>query len=362
MPALALPFPIRGVSRIAARDKVPELQTLDARNVVPYDAEEGRLRGGQRAGTQRAVAQKVAGTVARVQGVRQITLAEGAASGVSFVDGLADLGWGFTNIGLLAYSDFLSDFTLTAGTPNPSDPTEPEVSEVNGTPQVGFASPDVLSFPRDPLTFDTLNFPASDFEITIASQTLYEAVAWFYDNKDTFTTSLANGQFVDDDSDDDWEITSVTALRLNFSVAGNFDRQIFFERDTAAIRLWNGGAFFDTLFNSEAGVPDEVVKTKVGELLGSIPPQFLDEDDRGDRFDWPETKLTFTKTGASSWDVGMLVNGVDAEPGWEIFADDMQIELYDVTRKQVNVGNATNTPAVASQRRASFSPPVITLV
>lgn len=92
MPAVKLAFPIRGVHRSASPSRLPPGYALSARNVVPFDPAQGRVRGGQRAGTSRAIQNQVNGTN-RVQGMKQITLAAGAASGVDFTsdDPYADL-------------------------------------------------------------------------------------------------------------------------------------------------------------------------------------------------------------------------------------------------------------------------------
>jgi hypothetical protein len=101
MPTQKLPFPIRGVNRSVSPSRFPEGYALNAKNVMPFDATEGRVRGGQRAGTSRAIQNQVNG-LNRVQGMQQITLAAGAASGVDFTtaDEYADLdvGWALPSI------------------------------------------------------------------------------------------------------------------------------------------------------------------------------------------------------------------------------------------------------------------------
>lgn len=90
---IPLPFPRRGLNQTVRRGAMPVEYTGDALNVLPFDPAEGRLRGGRRPGTARAIETQVAASATRVQGMRQITLAAGATSGVDFSldDPFADL-------------------------------------------------------------------------------------------------------------------------------------------------------------------------------------------------------------------------------------------------------------------------------
>lgn len=337
MPAIDLPFPIRGVNRIAARDNVPELQSLDARNVVPHDAAEGQLRGGQRAGTDRAVAQQVAGVTARVQGMRQITLAEGAASGVSFDDPFADSGWAFSDAGLLAYGAFLDDFSLSAG------PSSVELVERGDVDQITFPDPDDeegTTNSRDPLAYDIDSFPSGSFTLAMPAQRHYVTVYWSYDDKGT-----------SNDNDDNFEVTQESQYRLLFSSGGTNTHQIRFRDNGMSLLSWDGSAWAtDREINniSEVEIQDAGEEDYVGQT--------------GNQYDWPEAQLTFTDVGGGEYEVGISVGGVDYTPSistpspvWTVEADDLRIELYELAQVWVNGSFDSN-----GRRRSSFAPPEIT--
>lgn len=327
MPAIDLPFPIRGVNRIAARDQVPELQTLDAKNVVPYDAAEGQLRGGQRAGTERAIAQLISG-VNRVQGLRQITLAEGAASGVTFGDPFPDLGWAFANLGALEFGTFTQDFTQTAG------PSDIQLVERDGVEQITFPDPDDTSGGRDPLTYDLDTFPSGDFTLTFPAQRHYVTAYWSYDDKGTGTTS-----------DDDYETTQESQHRVVLSNGGTNTDRIYFRDNDITLDAWSGSSWSQ---DSEVVGIAEVATQSVGQ---SAP------GGSGLQYDWPEVVLTFTDQGSNSYEVGITVGGVDytPSPAWTVSADAIQLEQFEQARQFVNGSFDSNI-----RRRSSFAPPKLT--
>lgn len=98
---IPLLFPARGLTRTAAYGRPPAGFTLDALNVLPFDTAKGRLRGGKRPGTARAIAERVTetedpGVAHPVQRMRMITLAAGefVDPGDFFTDPLYDAGSG----------------------------------------------------------------------------------------------------------------------------------------------------------------------------------------------------------------------------------------------------------------------------
>ena len=48
-----LPFPVGGIADGSSHTNQPENTTQDAKNVVPFDASEGRVRGGRRRGVKK---------------------------------------------------------------------------------------------------------------------------------------------------------------------------------------------------------------------------------------------------------------------------------------------------------------------
>ena len=47
---IELPFPVKGVQEVGPHSKQPPMSTHGSKNVVPFDTEEGRMRGGRRRG------------------------------------------------------------------------------------------------------------------------------------------------------------------------------------------------------------------------------------------------------------------------------------------------------------------------
>ena len=71
---MELPFPLGGINEGQAYSRQPEGTTPDARNVRPFDTIDQRLRGGQRPGLTKYVADAVNGSNT-IQSIRQVTLA-----------------------------------------------------------------------------------------------------------------------------------------------------------------------------------------------------------------------------------------------------------------------------------------------
>jgi hypothetical protein len=69
-----LPFPVKGLHEAAAFRNQPEATTSDALNVRPFDAIEGRLRGGQRNGVSKYIADPINGAN-EIQSISQLTTA-----------------------------------------------------------------------------------------------------------------------------------------------------------------------------------------------------------------------------------------------------------------------------------------------
>lgn len=101
-PDISLPFPVKGVTENTPYGVVPAGYALDALNVVNFDVTEGRIRGGKRPGTARAIQNpiKAAGTL--IQRMRQITLnaAEFVDAGSFFTDPYYDIGSGTSGAGV----------------------------------------------------------------------------------------------------------------------------------------------------------------------------------------------------------------------------------------------------------------------
>ena len=77
MPAtrtIDIPFPFKGINDIAANRFQPEGTTPDALNVRPFDPISKRLRGGQRSGLEKYIADAVNGSN-RIQLLGQVTTA-----------------------------------------------------------------------------------------------------------------------------------------------------------------------------------------------------------------------------------------------------------------------------------------------
>jgi len=73
-PQIRFPFPVKGVTENCAYGVVPEGYALESLNVVGFDVLEGRLRGGKRPGTGRAVRDPVDAEGTPVFRMRQVTL------------------------------------------------------------------------------------------------------------------------------------------------------------------------------------------------------------------------------------------------------------------------------------------------
>jgi hypothetical protein len=105
---ISLPFPVKGITENSAYGTVPEGYALESLNVVGFDVLEGRLRGGKRPGTGRAIRNPVKTAGTPVLRMRQVTLdsaeftdAAGFFDDPFFADGSGPTGggsgggWGF---------------------------------------------------------------------------------------------------------------------------------------------------------------------------------------------------------------------------------------------------------------------------
>lgn len=92
-----LPFPLKGFTENTPYGQVPDGFTLDAQNVRVFGMGD-RLRGAQRPGTARAIAQQVDGDNP-VQRMGQIALASADPSTLNFDDDLNDAGSGVNGDG-----------------------------------------------------------------------------------------------------------------------------------------------------------------------------------------------------------------------------------------------------------------------
>src|SRR5690606_33429296 len=100
-PQISFPFPVKGVTENSAYGTVPEGFALGALNVVSFDVVEGRLRGGKRPGTGRAIYYPVHSSGFAVQRMRQVVLdsAEFIDAAEFFDDPFYDIGSGPTGEG-----------------------------------------------------------------------------------------------------------------------------------------------------------------------------------------------------------------------------------------------------------------------
>lgn len=91
-------FPVKGVTENAGYGTFPEGFALESLNVVGFDVLEGRLRGGKRPGTGRAVRDPVDAEGSPIQRLRQVTLdsAEFIDAAGFFTDPFFDIGSGPT--------------------------------------------------------------------------------------------------------------------------------------------------------------------------------------------------------------------------------------------------------------------------
>jgi hypothetical protein len=142
-PQISFPFPVKGVTENSSYGTVPEGFALGARNVVGFDVLEGRLRGGKRPGTGRAIYTPVDSVGSPVQRMKQVTLdsAEFTDAAGFFDDPFFDIGSGPTGAGFGGGWGFPRtdwDFTL-----NPSGPggfgtngIDPELPAVPSPPVI----------------------------------------------------------------------------------------------------------------------------------------------------------------------------------------------------------------------------------
>ena len=81
-----LPFPVGGIVDGSSHTNQPENTTHDAKNVLPFDTSEGRLRGGRRRGVKKTTNTALANESIQLLMSSDITTGAGelAAGGVSY--------------------------------------------------------------------------------------------------------------------------------------------------------------------------------------------------------------------------------------------------------------------------------------
>ena len=73
-----IPFPISGIVEGSSHTQQPLNTTWDAKNVVPFDPEEDRARGGRRNGVEKVTGLSVSSE--RLQMIRSVGIVPGAAN------------------------------------------------------------------------------------------------------------------------------------------------------------------------------------------------------------------------------------------------------------------------------------------
>jgi hypothetical protein len=172
-------FPVRGITENAGYGNVPEGFALDFLNVVSFDVLEGRLRGGKRPGTGRAIRDAVDTEGTPIQCMQQVTLdsAEFIDAAGFFDDPFFDIGSGPTCEGPGGGWAF----------PPPSIITLPELPfvPVRGDPELIYpASPDepAMSVPLDTATPDNFaeEFSYANGELGAVSGGNWDASGFLY--------------------------------------------------------------------------------------------------------------------------------------------------------------------------------------
>ena len=146
-----LSFPIRGIQEVGGHADQAAQSTFDAKNVVPFDSAEGRLRGGRRKGLE-PVSQSLGGRIQFIDGIRTPdTGANGSAGGTVYYTGASGGVSGFVT----------SNLTEIVKDPNiDSDPSD-SFEDTGGIAFRGPSSSDGGDCPID-LYESTVIWPTSD--------------------------------------------------------------------------------------------------------------------------------------------------------------------------------------------------------
>jgi hypothetical protein len=174
------PWPVKGLTENVGYSTVPTGYVLDALNVVGFDALEGRLRGGKRPGTGRAIRDPVDGVGVPIRRMKQVVLdsAEFIDAAGFFTDPFFDIGSGPTGDGyggggafpptqIISLTDtpFIPVFADPELIP-PDSPDEPAMTAP--TPET--ATPDGIAE----------EFPYSDGELGAVSGGNWDASGFLY--------------------------------------------------------------------------------------------------------------------------------------------------------------------------------------